>query len=175
MKEKFEADARLGPHLVKTGLMRVDPQDGKRSRTVYEVAEKFSGWTLLRREPRTGRKHPIRVHLCHAGFPIVGDELYGGKLLWLSRLKLGYWLKRGREERPLISRVPLHAEQLTLPHPVTGETLTITAPWPKNLRAAVKYLRQYRRQDNGVVEYWGVGILICPRFPLLHHFITTFP
>jgi RluA family pseudouridine synthase len=143
--DKFEVDAGLAPHPVKTGLMRVDPKNGKRSRTVFQVLEKFSGWTLLRCEPFTGRTHQIRVHLCHAGLPVVGDELYGGKPLWLSRLKRDYRLKRGREERPLISRVALHAEQLTLPHPVTGGTLTITAPWPKNFRVAVKYLRQFAK------------------------------
>jgi len=142
-EEKFEVDARLAPHPVRSGLMRVDPKNGKRARTAFEVLEKFSGWTLLRCQPFTDRSHQIRVHLRHAGLPVAGDELYGGKPLWLSRLKPDYRLKRGHEERPLISRAALHAEQLTLPHPVTGETLTITAPWPKDLKVAVKYLRQF--------------------------------
>jgi len=142
-EDKFAVDAPLAPHPVKTGLVRVDLKNGKRARTRFEVLERFSGWALLRCAPLTGRTHQIRVHLRHAGLPIVGDELYGGKPLWLSRLKPDYRLKRGREERPLISRVALHAEQLTLPHPVTGETLTITAPWPKDLKVAVKYLRQF--------------------------------
>ena len=142
-EDKFEVEAGLAPHPVRTGLMRVEPKNGKRSRTVFEVLEKFSGWTLLHCRPFTDRTHQVRVHLRHAGLPIVGDELYGGKPLWLSRLKPNYRLKPGHEERPLISRVALHAEQLTLPHPVTGETLTITAPWPKDLKVAVKYLRQF--------------------------------
>jgi len=143
VEEKFEVDASLAPHPVRTGLMRVDPKNGKRSLTVFEVLEKFSGWTLLHCEPFTDRTNQIRAHLRHAGLPIVGDELYGGKPLWLSRLKPNYRLKPGHEERPLISRVALHAEQLTLPHPVTVETLTITAPWPKDLKVAVKYLRRF--------------------------------
>ncbi len=61
----------------------------------------------------------------------------------MSHLKPGYRLKPGQQEHPLINRVALHAEQLTLPHPVTGQTLTITAPWPKDLAVAVKYLRKY--------------------------------
>ncbi len=141
--DKFEVEAGLAPHPVRTGLMRVDPKNGKRARTIFTVLEKFSGWTLLRCEPLTDRAHQIRAHLRHAGLPIVGDELYGGKPLWLSRLKPNYRLKPGHEERPLISRVALHAEQLTLPHPLTGETLAITAPWPKDLKVAVKYLRQF--------------------------------
>jgi RluA family pseudouridine synthase len=144
-EDKFEVDAELAPHAAKPGLMCVNPQNGKKSKTRFEVLEKFSGYTLLRCEPLTARAHQIRVHLRHAGLPIVGDELYGGKRLWLSRLKPNYRLKPGHEERPLISRAALHAEELTLPHPVTGQTVTITAPWPKDLKVAVKYLRQFAK------------------------------
>jgi 23S rRNA pseudouridine1911/1915/1917 synthase len=144
-EDKFTVDAKLAPHPLKIGIFCVDPKDGKKSRTEIEVLEKFSDWTLLRCLPSIERAHQIRVHLCHAGFPIVGDELYGGKPLWLSRLKKDYRLKPGREERPLLSRAALHAEELSLPHPVTGEMLTITAPWPKDLTVAVKYLRQFAK------------------------------
>jgi RluA family pseudouridine synthase len=143
--EQFEVDARLAPHPLKTGLVCVNPRDGKKSQTQFEVLEIFSGWMLLRCRPLIERAHQIRVHLRHAGFLVVGDELYGGKPLWLSRLKRDFRLKPGREERPLLSRAALHAEELTLPHPVTGEMLTIAAPWPKDLRVAVKYLRQYAK------------------------------
>ncbi|HUB87942.1 MAG TPA: RluA family pseudouridine synthase [Verrucomicrobiae bacterium] len=148
--EQFEVDAKLAPHPVKIGLMRVDPKNGKKSKTKFEVLENFSrfGYVLLRCEPLTGRTHQIRIHAAHVGLKIAGDELYGGKFLWLSRLKADYRLKPGREERPLISRVALHAEELQLPHPVTKETLTITAPWPKDLTVAVKYLRRYNLATN---------------------------
>lgn len=143
VEDEFEIDAKLSPHPVKVGMMRVDPKRGKKSITEFSVLEKFSSFTLLRCEPLTGRTHQIRIHLRHAGVPIVGDELYGGKQLWLSRLKPNYRLKQGREERPLMARVALHAEQLELKHPVTGQSLAIIAPWPKDLTVAVKYLRQF--------------------------------
>lgn len=142
-EDRFEINAKLAPHPTWTGKMSVDPNNGKRSRTLFEVLKKFSRNTLLRCEPLTLRPHQIRVHLCHAGLRLAGDELYGGKPLWLSRLKPDFRLKDGKTERPLISRTALHAEQLTLPHPVTGEALTITAPWPKDLTVAVKYLRRH--------------------------------
>ena len=140
---KFEVDAKLAPHPVKPGQMCVNPLEGKKSRTEFEVLEQFSDWTLLRAAPFTDRTHQIRIHLKHAGFPVVADELYGGKKLWLSRLKRDFRLKPGREERPLISRAALHAEELSLAHPVTGEPVVIKSEWPKDLRVAVKYLRQY--------------------------------
>jgi RluA family pseudouridine synthase len=139
----FQIDAKLAPHPVKVGLIRVDPKHGKRAQTAYKVREGFDGWTLLECQPLTGRTHQIRAHLRHAGLPIVGDTLYGGKPLWLSRLKKDYHLKRDHEERPLIGRVALHAEKLTLTHPRTGELLTIEAPWPKDFTVGLKYLRRF--------------------------------
>ena len=142
-EDTFEIDAKIAPHPVRLGFMRVDPKNGKKSMTKFSVMEKFSRWTLVRCEPLTGRTHQIRIHLRHAGVPIVGDELYGGKPLWLSRLKPNYRLKPGKEERPLLARVALHAEQLEINHPVTSQTVNITAPWPKDLNVALKYLREF--------------------------------
>lgn len=142
-EDRFEVNARLAQHPARPGMMRVDPKEGKKSQTVFEVQERFAGQTLLRGLPLTDRPHQIRVHLQNSGLRVVGDELYGGKPLWLSRLKKDYRLKPGREERPLISRPALHAEELVFPHPATGETLTITSPWPKDLKVAMKYLRLY--------------------------------
>jgi len=148
-EDRFDIDAKLAPHPVKPGLMCVDPKHGRTSKTRFEVLERFSGWTVLRCEPLTSRTHQIRVHLRHAGLPVAGDELYGGKPLWLSRLKPNFRLKPGHEERPLISRAALHAGELRLPHPVTGESLVITAPWPKELMVAVKYLRKFSALRTG--------------------------
>jgi 23S rRNA pseudouridine1911/1915/1917 synthase len=142
-EDRFQINAKLAPHPSLTGQMRVDPHGGKRAETRFTVLEKFARHTLLQCEPLTDRSHQIRVHLCNAGLRVVGDELYGGKPLWLSKLKPDYRLKPGREERPLLSRVTLHAEHLSLPHPVTGAETTVTAAWPKDLRVAVKYLREF--------------------------------
>jgi 23S rRNA pseudouridine1911/1915/1917 synthase len=66
----------------------------------------------------TGRTHQIRVHLSHAGHPLVGDTLYGGK----SQLGL---------ERPA-----LHAWKLSFQHPVRGATLSFEAPFPDDFARA---------------------------------------
>jgi 23S rRNA pseudouridine955/2504/2580 synthase len=141
--EHFEISGKIGPHPTIPGMMWVDPKAGKKSQTSFDVLERFADQTLLRCQPLTERPHQIRVHLQNSGLRVVGDQLYGGKPLWLSRLKRDYRLKPGREERPLISQPALHAEQLEFPHPTTGQTININSPWPKALNVALKYLRQY--------------------------------
>jgi RluA family pseudouridine synthase len=142
-EDRFTVEAKLAHHPRRLGFMHVDPMRGKRALTVFEVRERFARFTLLQCETSTNRPHQIRVHLRHAGLPAVGDQAYGGRPLLLSSLKREYRLKLNQIERPLMARPALHAEALTLPHPVTGAALTITAPWPRDLTVAVKYLRRY--------------------------------
>jgi RluA family pseudouridine synthase len=146
--DEFEMDVRLAPHPHDPARMRVDPKRGKRSQTRVRVIERFKGFTLLRCQPLTGRTHQIRVHLRHAGLPIAGDSMYGGPPLFLSSLKPNYQKKKEQPERPLIARVALHAESLRLKHPVTGTDLNISAPWPKDLTVAVKYLRRFAKETS---------------------------
>jgi len=142
-EERFQAEAKLVPHAARPGLMLVNARRGKRSLTLFEVRQKFRGYTLMQCEPLTDRPHQIRAHLRSLRLPVLGDSLYGGRLLLLSRLKRDYRLKPDKAERPLISQPALHAESLKLAHPVTGQPLCITAPWPKDLTVAVKYLSRY--------------------------------
>jgi 23S rRNA (cytosine1962-C5)-methyltransferase len=78
-----------------------------RAETEFRVVNTPGNRTLVQAEPVTGRTHQIRVHAAALGFPILGDELYGGT------------------PGP---RVCLHATELTLQHPVTGAELTFRAP-----------------------------------------------
>lgn len=142
-EDEFSTDAKIGPD--PAGLMRVDSRNGKRSRTVFTVRERFQGWTLLTCQPLTNRPYQVRAHLKYLRLPVAGDSLYGGKSLLLSRLKPDFRLKPNKTERPLISVPALHVEELAIPHPVTGAALSIKAAWPKDLEVAVKYLRRYAK------------------------------
>ena len=142
-QEAFDVHRKLAQHPVKIGLMRVDETNGKRAHTHFEIMERFHGYTLMKCQPMTGRPHQIRVHLQWVRLPLVGDSLYDGRPLLLSSLKPDYRLRKDAEERPLVQRVALHAEELSLPHPVKGCSLSISAPRPKDLTVAVKYLRRY--------------------------------
>ena len=142
-EESFRIDAKIARHPERAGLMRVDSQRGKRSRTDCRVVERFSGHTLLECEAFTEQLHQVRVHLRRARLPVAGDALYGGRPLLLSSLKPNFRLKPNHTEHPLLGRAAVHAVEGTLPHPVSGQTLSMSAPWPKDLRVAVKYLRIY--------------------------------
>lgn len=90
--------------------MRVG-SSGKPSLTRVRTMAQSAGYSLLLVELGTGRRHQIRVHLAHAGHPLVGDTLYAGAA------------------HP--DGLMLHAQQETLVHPVTGEHLTFKAPLPE--------------------------------------------
>jgi 23S rRNA pseudouridine1911/1915/1917 synthase len=151
-QEQLDMEAKLSPHHLRRDIMRVDSRHGKRSRTVGRVLEKFAGYTLMECDTLTDRLHQVRVHLRAAGLPVVGDALYSGRPLLLSRLKPGFRLKPNHTERPLLSSPALHGAELTLPHPVTGETISLKAPWPKDLNVALKYLRKYAAEGPQSAE-----------------------
>ena len=147
--ESFRVDAKLAPHPARPEYIRVDPKRGRQATTLFRVRERFAGYALLECQPLTGRTHQIRVHLRSQLLPLVGDALYGGSPLWLSRLKPGYRFKKDREEIPLLGRAALHAERLEVVHPVTGAPIVIEAPWPKDLLVALKYLRRFAPATAG--------------------------
>ena len=107
-------DAPLGPKPGSLVEQMVRP-DGKAARTRYETLAVYKDRALLRLELDTGRTHQIRVHMAHLGHPLAGDFLYG------------------TEDRALISRPALHSWKLSLCHPITGETMTFTAPMPADM------------------------------------------
>lgn len=142
-QNEFDDNAKLGAHPTRVGIIRVDEKGGKKSYTAFEVIERFKGYSYLRCKPRTGRTHQIRVHLQHRGLPILGDTLYGGPQLLLSKLKKDFHLKRGKTENPLIKRVALHAHELRVTHPVTNAEVVITSPLPHDMEVALKMLRRH--------------------------------
>lgn len=141
---EFSVDLPLGEDGRRPGAMRVlRGRFGKASATHFRVLEAFGGFALLECRPVTGRAHQVRVHLAAAGAPILNDELYGDPQarLLLSGLKRGY---KGRDgERPLISRLALHAGSLGFVHPASREPVEITSPLPEEFGIALKYLRRF--------------------------------
>lgn len=115
---------------------------GRDSVTHYRVTERFGSHTLLRVQLETGRTHQIRVHMAHLGFPLVGDATYGGR----SRLPKGISAELIQTLQQF-KRQALHARELGLIHPVTGEEMKFEAPWPDDFTHLVKMLRKEAKPD----------------------------
>ena len=114
---------------------------GKEAVTDFKNLGKVGPYTWIEARPHTGRTHQIRVHLNSLGLAIVCDPLYSGNQhpVLLSEIKKR-WNGDETSERPLLSRLALHAYRLTLTHPKTGEKMTFTAPYPKDMEATRKQL-----------------------------------
>ena len=106
--------------------MGIDP-DGRRAVTHYTVLERFGKYTLVRFELETGRTHQIRVHSSHIHHPIVGDEVYGGSTALYKNGQL------------------LHARQLVLTHPITGERMNFEAELPDYFENVLEKLRKSQK------------------------------
>jgi 23S rRNA pseudouridine1911/1915/1917 synthase len=90
----------------------------RRARLSFRVERRLAGAALLRVVLDTGRTHQIRVQLAEAGYPVLGDAVYG-------------------VTSPHIARQALHAERLAFPAP-SGVRVDVRAPWPEDLVAAVE-------------------------------------
>lgn len=116
-------NAPIGRHPVDRKKMAVNTKNGKSAVTHFTVIQRYRDTTLVKCQLETGRTHQIRVHMAYIGHPIVGDPVYGRRN------------PRGMKGQAL------HAGELTLRHPVTGEEMTFTAPLPddfQNLLNVVK-------------------------------------
>ena len=139
-------DLPIGPDGRRSGKMLVDDR-GKAARTEVRVRERFSGFSLLECRPLTGRTHQLRVHLSATGFPLIVDPNYGRRSeLLLSEFKHNYREKRGHSERPLLTRLSLHAEAIEFPcDPGDPEKRQrVEALLPKDLARVLKQLAKVR-------------------------------
>ncbi len=95
-----------------------DPSKGKWAVTHVEVLRRSARRTLVQVHLETGRKHQIRVHLAQAGYPLVGDTVYGNGVSPIRRLAL-------------------HAFRLAFKHPTTGESVEFESQPPAALAGLV--------------------------------------
>jgi len=115
--------------------------NGKPATTYFSTLRTYGAHSLVECKPVTGRLHQIRIHLAHLNSPICGDEMYGGKHLYLSDLKRRFNLKKGTEELPIMQRVSLHAYSIIF-EGTDGKTISVTAPYPKDFAVLVKQLEK---------------------------------
>ncbi|GIW73906.1 MAG: hypothetical protein KatS3mg103_0428 [Phycisphaerales bacterium] len=155
-------DEPIGPHPSKEKGYRekqVVRHDhlGKPSLTIVRVRERYrlhdrpvgdQHYALVELELKTGRTHQIRVHCAHRGWPIVGDDMYGGR---------AFELPDGRT----IDRQMLHAALLAFEHPITGQSLVLTAPPREDMLGLLAFLRRHTasvHHPGGCVPLARLGI-----------------
>jgi tRNA pseudouridine65 synthase len=97
--------------------------------TDVRLLAQYGRYAWVEARPLTGRLHQIRRHLKHVSCPLIGDVRYGkGEHNRLFREQYG------------LSRLALHAESLSIPHPLTGEALRFDAPLPNDLHSTIDRL-----------------------------------
>lgn len=118
-------DAPIGRHSTDRKRMAIDPKNGRRAVTHWEVLARYPGYTYVKCLLETGRTHQIRVHLASLGHPLLGDTVYGGK-------------------KPVSGLVGqcLHAKRLSFLHPRTGERVTVECPLPDWFQAVLDRLER---------------------------------
>jgi len=135
-------DAPIGRHPVDRKRMAV-VSGGKEAVTHYRVEQRYRAHTLVRVQLETGRTHQIRVHMAHRHHPVVGDPVYGGRLR-LPKSANAHVIAVLSGFR----RQALHATQLTLEHPASGETMSWHAELPSDMGELIETLRQDAGQHS---------------------------
>lgn len=134
-------DAPIGRHPANRQKRAVsDAPDARPAVTHYRVKGRYRSHTHLQCKLETGRTHQIRVHMAHIGYPILGDQAYGGRM------------KPPKGAAPELldflqqfKRQALHARVLGFEHPETGEYVE----WESELPADMQQLLRLLEQDRG--------------------------
>lgn len=137
-------DEPIGRHRTMRTRMAVR-SDGRPAVTHVRVAQRFRAHTLIEAQLETGRTHQIRVHLAHAGYPVLGDPVYGGR----RRIPPGSGpaLLDALES---MHRQALHAAKLELAHPRTGRDMSWESPLPADMRSVLAALEADLEVSSGI-------------------------
>jgi 23S rRNA pseudouridine1911/1915/1917 synthase len=130
----------IGRHTRFRQKMAVVGKGGKPAVSRYRVLEDFGFAQYCEVQLETGRTHQIRVHFTHFGHPVVGDKMYGDNL----RAKGVHNLDRRQADRMVkaAGRQQLHAAELKLIHPDSGQSLEFSAPLPADMNGVLAILRE---------------------------------
>lgn len=140
-EDEGTVDLPIGRHPTDRKRMAVirDPdREARDAVTHYRVLQRFAGrqtwgnaFTYIECRLETGRTHQIRVHMAAKGHPLLGDDVYGGANTPF-----------GARHKSLIKGQTLHACELHLTHPTTGERMHFTAPQPPEMTKLLEILSQ---------------------------------
>ena len=129
--EDITVDLPIGRHPIDRKKMAVTEKNSKNAITHVKVLERFPATTYVRCELETGRTHQIRVHLSHKNHPLLGDLVYGAEK-HPQNVKFAKYTEGQC----------LHAKELILTHPRTGETMRFTSELPSYFTEILDILRK---------------------------------
>lgn len=137
--EEGRVDVPILNDMKNSGKMLVN-NVGKEAVTFFRLKENYGAISLMEYYPLTGRTHQIRVHSKYLGCPLLVDELYNGKTaFYLSEIKKRYNNAKFEEEKPLVSRLTLHAMSIQF-EDMQGEEIFVESELPKDLGALRRQL-----------------------------------
>jgi 23S rRNA pseudouridine1911/1915/1917 synthase len=133
-------DEPIARHPVDRKRMSIQ-ENGKHAITHFTVAERYRYHSLIDVRLETGRTHQIRVHMAHIRYPLLGDQVYGGRF----SLPAGVSAEMEQALRNF-KRQALHARRLSFAHPVSGEALSFEAPIAADMVHMIEVLKQDAEQ-----------------------------
>jgi 23S rRNA pseudouridine1911/1915/1917 synthase len=140
--------------------MAICHDGGKNAVSIFEVLERFPGFTLVKVFLETGRTHQIRLHMKTIGHPVIADSAYGNSAVCYLEDLFEPVLKKDIHNLakktelcdnvidPIIERQALHAYKIGFIHPVTNEALEFTADIPEDMCRLITTLRKIKTLLN---------------------------
>lgn len=141
-EKEFMVDVPIGYDPASTvKKMRIASPEAKESaRTRFKRIFSFGNYSLIKAFPETGRLHQIRVHLKHAGYPILGDKMYGLDPDYFLRF-IREGMSAGLLEELEFPRSALHSRSLCFYHPEMKKELLVKAPVPGDFKTFIQSRR----------------------------------
>ncbi len=125
-EDEFTIDLPIGRHPADRKKMAVVYENSKNAKTDVKIIKRYNGYTHVRLFLHTGRTHQIRVHMSHLGHPVLGDTVYGNK----------------SKVFPHLEGQCLLAKYISFIHPISKETITLTAQMPHYFKEVIEKLEK---------------------------------
>lgn len=138
-------EAALGRHPVNRKRMAVVSHGGKEAVSHYRVLQRYRAHTAIKVNLETGRTHQIRVHMAHIRYPLVGDQVYGGRFRIPAHSEDSFV-----DVLRNFKRQALHAQTLRFEHPISGEDVEFHAPVPEDMQQLMTALEHDLKINKSV-------------------------